>query len=175
MRWVFEWEDGSGDADRDVKVTADTIEEYRDCLRRLLTGHGDPTAAVHRGRRTQAAREEVNAIRVEATSTQGSMMMYFNRRADRIRRAWNEKRYGAGIGALKADSPPVVEINNQPCREVTRTAKAIKLQANGVEAWFPLRTLLHLTQGIVSVVPTFHADMDADQRKLVGMRADWPA
>jgi hypothetical protein len=37
-RWLLEWVDDSGDSDRDIRETADSVEEARDAVRRILTG-----------------------------------------------------------------------------------------------------------------------------------------
>ena len=37
-RWLLEWSDDSGDPDHDIRATADTVEEARAALDRILTG-----------------------------------------------------------------------------------------------------------------------------------------
>ena len=37
-RWLLEWSDDSGDPDHDSRATADTVEEARAALDRILTG-----------------------------------------------------------------------------------------------------------------------------------------
>ena len=37
-RWFVEWSDDSGDPDHDIRVTADTVEEARAAMDRILTG-----------------------------------------------------------------------------------------------------------------------------------------
>jgi len=37
-RWLLEWSDDSGDPDHDIRATADTVEEARAAIDRILTG-----------------------------------------------------------------------------------------------------------------------------------------
>ena len=37
-RWLLEWSDDSGDPDHDIRATADTVEEARAAMDRILTG-----------------------------------------------------------------------------------------------------------------------------------------
>src|SRR5208337_950711 len=37
-RWILEWNDDSGDTDHDIRETADSVEEARAAIRRLLSG-----------------------------------------------------------------------------------------------------------------------------------------
>ena len=38
LRWLLEWSDASGDPDHDIRATADTVEEARAAMDRILTG-----------------------------------------------------------------------------------------------------------------------------------------
>jgi hypothetical protein len=38
QRWILEWEDRSGDPDRRVLISSDSVQEVRDDIRRILEG-----------------------------------------------------------------------------------------------------------------------------------------
>ena len=37
-RWILEWNDDSGDTNHDIRETADSVEEARAAMRRILSG-----------------------------------------------------------------------------------------------------------------------------------------
>ena len=64
-RWILDWQDQSRDPDRRVRITADSVEEVRGAIERLLTGETwtPPDAKEFRGSDSlpalQAFRNEV--------------------------------------------------------------------------------------------------------------------
>jgi len=88
------------------------------------------------------------------------------------RRSYTKAMSHGSLAEMTLNTPTITSIGGVACVELKRTLKAVRLQANGVAAWFPMYGLSEVPDmsGVVAVSNGFRSNLNREQREMLGDR-----